>query len=90
MACIAVRRTSWPTCWGRPDRALPWGGRTGNGQEGETLCPDGTILTHGGGCKKVGRIHISWPEFKTWTPEEAEPYKAFLRSKGVTLPHVMS
>jgi SPP1 gp7 family putative phage head morphogenesis protein len=62
----------------------------GNGQEGETLCPDGTILTHGGGCKKVGGIHISWPEFKTWTPEEAEPYKAFLRSKGVTLPHVMS
>jgi len=60
----------------------------GNGQEGETLRPDGTILTHGGGSKKIGRIRATWPTLKVWTPEEAEPYKAFLRSKGVTLPHV--
>ena len=62
----------------------------GNGQEGETLRPDGTILTHGGGSKKIGHIRATWPTLKVWTPEEAEPYKAFLRSKGVTLPHVMS
>jgi SPP1 gp7 family putative phage head morphogenesis protein len=60
----------------------------GHGQKGETLRPDGTILTHGGGSKKIGHIRATWPTLKTWTPEEAEPYKAFLRSKGVTLPHV--
>ena len=35
-------------------------------------------------------IWISKSEVKVWTAEEAEPYKAFLRSKGITLPHVMS
>jgi hypothetical protein len=62
----------------------------GDGQEGETIRPDGTIETHGGKCERFGGITISRPILKVWTPEEAEPYKAFLRSKGVTLPHVMS
>jgi len=71
------------------DRAL-FSLNIGDGQVGETLRPDGTILTHGGGSKKIGHIRATWPEEKVWTPEEAEPYKAFLRSKGITLPHVMS
>ena len=54
------------------------------------ILPDGTIICHGGGPAQVGPIHASWPETVVWTPEEAEPYKAFLRSKGITLPHVMS
>ena len=62
----------------------------GYGVEMAEIWPDGTMISYGGGEKKFSTITVSWPEEKVWTPEEAEPYKAFLRSKGVTLPHVMS
>ena len=62
----------------------------GFGVEMADIWPDGTMISYGGGEKKFSTITVAWPEEKVWTPEEAEPYKAFLRSKGVTLPHVMS
>ena len=52
--------------------------------------PDGRTISFGGGSASRGEVHVSWSDEKHWTSEEAEPYKAFLRSKGITLPHVMS
>ncbi len=50
----------------------------------------GRMRSFSGHSESDGGIHVAWSTQKVWTPEEAEPYKAFLRSKGVTLPHVMS
>lgn len=53
------------------------------------LYEDGTMVCFGGGATEGGAVKIGWSTQRDLTPEEAEPYKAFLRSKGVTLPHVM-
>ena len=50
----------------------------------------GQVRSYGGHSESDEGFHVAWSTQKIWTPEEAEPYKAFLRSKGVTLPHVMS
>ncbi len=61
----------------------------GNGTQDGRLYPDGTIIYGRSHTTHHGSVAVHTRALVTMTPEEAEPYKAFLRSKGVTLPHVM-
>ena len=52
------------------------------------IFPDGRVESFGGGSIEIAGLKISWPEQWTWKAKKSSRLKAFLRSKGVTLPHV--
>lgn len=74
--------------FGGPDEEITFLLDLGEGLVGQTIRSDGTVISYEGGEEWCGTSQILWSDMKVWTAEEAAPLKAFLRAKGITLPHV--